>query len=155
MTFRFKRQSNGSIYAFNERSTTRLATYKMAEDGLSWECIPNEKVEFAEGVAATMDAAFADYIEVREETPEPEPAATPAAPAPPIPRSPSPRPPLDPISGTTGLAYMAWAAGNMEDEEFRETYGDRIAHKPTFLPYVKRTPGLEAFTARAEALISH
>lgn len=50
---------------------------------------------------------------------------------------------------------MAWAAEHMDDEEFRETYGDRIAHKPTFLPYVKRTPGLEAFTARAEALISH
>lgn len=153
MTFRFKKQSNGSIYAFNERSTTRLATYRQDDAG-EWECIPNEKVEFAEGVAAAMDAAFADYIEVREETPEPEPEPA-AAPAPPIPRSPSPRPPLDPISGTTGLAYMAWAAEHMEDEEFRETYGDRIAHKPTFLPYVKRTPGLEAFTARAEALISH
>lgn len=154
MTFRFKKQSNGSIYAFNERSTTRLATYKMAEDGLSWECIPNEKVEFAEGVATAMDAAFADYMEMREETPEPE-AATPPPSRHVTSRDPAPpRPPLDPISGTTGLAYMQWAAEHMDDEEFRETYGDRIAHKPTFLPYVKRTPGLEAFTARAETLLS-
>lgn len=73
------------------------------------------------------------------------PVVTPA-----IPALPMPRPPQGPVSGTLDLAYMAWAAIFMSDDEFRLSYASR-KDKPTFLPWLEKQ-NLPAFHARFIAL---
>jgi len=146
MTFRFKKQTNGTIYAFDGQTTKRLATYVQDDEG-EWECQLNEKHELAEGVPDAMDAAFAEYLEKQTTPTEEEP--TPHAP-----KKAVPAPDPDPIGGTGSIEYMLWAAEHATDEQFLELYGDRIANKPSFLPWIRRTESLRPFQLRAEKLLT-
>lgn len=150
MKFRFKKQSNGSIYAYDGQSTKRLATYTHTEE-TDWTCALNDKHELAEGVEAAMDSAFEEYLHKQE---SPEETPTPAPDVAPIDRKAPPAPEPDPISGTTSIPYMLWAAHHADDTTFLELYGDRIANKPSFLPWIRRTETLEPFRIRAEKLLT-
>jgi hypothetical protein len=170
MNFRFRRQKDGSIHAFDAQSNARLATYKPGTE--AWECILNAKAKLSPENAEAMDAAFGHWLDkeipTTITTPEPyEPGKTHLSPSDVTyydsPNKPTewttshtdavpPCPEPDGISGTSGIDYMLWHALHGTDEQLTELYADRIANKPSFLPWIASTPELAPFLARIKKI---
>jgi len=153
--FRFQRQKNGSVYAFDSQTTKRLATYQLGD--VSWECVLNTKHELAsEEVAKAMDDAFAEWLEkenaTQQEEPETDAEAETPTPAPKALAVVPPCPEPDPVSGTAGIDFMLWHAAHASNDKIIEIYGDRLNNKPTFLEWIKATPALAPFLARVKKL---
>lgn len=146
--FRFQRQKNGSVYAFDSQTTKRLATYQLGD--VSWECVLNRKHELAsEEVATAMDAAFNEWLDKESAPQQEEPekdteAETPTPALAVVPPCPEP----DPVSGTAGIDYMLWHAAHASKETLIEIYGNRLEQKPTFRKWIEATPELAPFLAR-------